>query len=82
MSEVFQWQAYVERRGSLSIGRRVEASGALTTFMVNRMAGGKVKLDDLMPHEAKLPDAVEVPEGMHPDDAIMLAQFASFGVEE
>ena len=51
LDEVATWQAYITKRGSLNLGRRIEAGAALQGFMTNRAAGGKVKLLDLMPHE-------------------------------
>lgn len=51
ISEALRWQAYIRKRGSLHPGRRLEAGFALVAYMVNRTAGGKITLADLMPYE-------------------------------
>lgn len=45
------WNAYIKKRGSLHIGRRVEISGALTTSLLSRVHGGKSTFHDFAVHE-------------------------------
>lgn len=59
------WQRYINKRGSLNVGRRLEAGFALLAFMQNRLAGGKAKMEDFMPHEAP------ASKPLNSDDAIM-----------
>lgn len=48
--EVKYWSEYSQRRGSLNIGRRVEAGAALIATSVVTMGGGKIDMNDLQPH--------------------------------
>jgi len=41
---------YVERRGSLNLGMRLEAGFALVTSVIDRVNGGKSVPGDFMPH--------------------------------
>jgi hypothetical protein len=50
-AEAVTWKHYIDRRGSLNLGRRLEAGVALLAFQQNRINGGKAKLEDFMPHE-------------------------------
>lgn len=49
------WQAYIQERGSLNLGRRIEVGTGITSFYTARAAGAKVKLSDFMPHENSEP---------------------------
>lgn len=50
MDEVAAWASYMQRRGSLNLGLRIEAGFALVAVQINRALGGKAKLKDFMPH--------------------------------
>lgn len=50
-SEMLAWRDYIARRGSLNIGRRLEAGFALVATVINRVKGGKAKMADFMPYE-------------------------------
>jgi len=47
------WRAYVNKRGSLNVGRRVELSTGLLTTITSRINGGKAELSDFAPHEVE-----------------------------
>lgn len=49
--EMLSWKAYMRKRGSLNIGRRLESGFALLAMVVNRTGGGKAKMDSFMPYE-------------------------------
>lgn len=61
-AESLQWQEFVELRGSLNIGMRMEAGFALLAAMINRALGGTAEMADFMPHidppEASLEDVM------------------------
>lgn len=50
-AEALQWFAYVKKRGSLNVGRRIECGIALLAMMFNRSQGGKADMSDFTPHE-------------------------------
>ena len=56
--EARAWSAYMERRGSLHVGMRLEYGFALLATIVNRALGGKANLRDFMPH-ADQPNTIE-----------------------
>lgn len=41
----------MRKRGSIHLGRRLEAGFALLAFMYNRAHGGKAEMMDFQPHE-------------------------------
>lgn len=49
--EAVLWNAYIQKRGSLHIGRRVEISGAIVASMLSRVHGGKSQFLDFAIHE-------------------------------
>jgi hypothetical protein len=48
--EVQAWAEYRRKRGSLHIGYRVEAGTALLAMLVSNALGGKMRIEDFMPH--------------------------------
>jgi len=64
MAEAMQWVAYIQKRGSLNVGLRVEAVIAGLALQVNRALGGKAELADFMPHwdqpEASIDDIAKL----------------------
>jgi hypothetical protein len=65
-AEALDWQSYIERRGTLNIGMRLEAGFALIAMVINRALGGHATLADFMPH-------YEAPEATIEDVMSMLA---------
>jgi hypothetical protein len=65
-AEALDWQSYIERRGNLNIGMRLEAGFALIAMVINRALGGNASLTDFMPH-------YEQPEATIEDVMSMLA---------
>ena len=49
--EALQWFAYLRKRGSIHIGRRIECGIGLLALQQNRQHGGKAELSDFTPHE-------------------------------
>ena len=66
-AEALDWQTYIERRGSLNLGMRMEAGFALLAAMISRANGGTATVDDFMPHlesqEATLEDVMKMLSG-------------------
>lgn len=58
-NELGVWAAYVTKRGSLNIGRRVEVALAPVSYAVHRFVGGKANFDEFIPHERPEPAAEE-----------------------
>ena len=65
--ESLKWMAYIEKRGSLNLGLRVEAGFALIAYTINRALGGKAEMQDFLPHfdepEATLSDVMNMLTG-------------------
>lgn len=51
--EFISWRAYIEKRGSLNMGTRIDRGFALISTIVSRAAGGKATMMDFMPHADK-----------------------------
>jgi hypothetical protein len=49
-AEALQWREFLERRGTVHLGMRLEAGFALIALSINRAIGGKAKIKDFMPH--------------------------------
>lgn len=66
-AEALDWADYVERRGTLNLGLRLEAGFALIAWTINRALGGKAEMHDFMPHfdepEADLSDVMKILSG-------------------
>jgi hypothetical protein len=45
------WNSYIQKRGSLNIGRRVEIAGAFVASILSRVHGGKAQFFDFAVHE-------------------------------
>jgi hypothetical protein len=62
--EAMSWFAYMQKRGSLNVGQRIEAATAVLSTQVNRALGGKAEITDFMPHwdqpEGNLDDVLKV----------------------
>lgn len=58
-AEVMEWSAYIRKRGTLNLGRRVEVAAALIAVTINRVHGGKAKLADYTPHEMQDDETTE-----------------------
>ena len=65
--EALKWQAYIEKRGTLDLGLRLEAGFAMLAWQINRALGGKAEMNDFMPHfdepEASLSDVMNMLTG-------------------
>lgn len=48
--EANQWAAYLNQRGSINQGLRIEAGFALLAMILSRVNGGKAEVSDFMPH--------------------------------
>lgn len=48
-AEFFAWCSYIQKRGSLNFGSRLEHGIALLATVVNRSAGGKARMSDFLP---------------------------------
>ena len=66
-AEALQWQAYVEKRGTINLGLRLEVGFALLAWTINRALGGKAEMSDFMPHfdepDATLADVMTILTG-------------------
>lgn len=62
--EAWQWSAYLERRGSIHPGMRLEWGFALIAMMINRALGGKAELGDYMPHAHDPQEPASLAEAM------------------
>lgn len=49
-AEALDWMAYIQKRGSLNVGMRIEAAVAVLATQVNRALGGKAEMTDFMPY--------------------------------
>jgi hypothetical protein len=59
-SEAVDWFAYLHSRGSVHLGRRVEAAAALIVTTYLRAKGAKnVEMSTFMPHEREAPASIE-----------------------
>ena len=58
VAEVVGWAGYMQRRGSLHVGLRVEAGFALLAWIINHALGGTATMDTYMPHIDSTPDIV------------------------
>lgn len=45
------WADYINKRGTLNIGRRIEVGCGLVALVINRAHKGKATLSDFTPHE-------------------------------
>jgi hypothetical protein len=65
--ETLKWQAYMEKRGPLDLGLRMEMGFALIAWMINRALGGKAEIEDFTPHveraQASLSDVMNILSG-------------------
>jgi hypothetical protein len=66
-AEALDWQSYIERRGTLNVGMRLEAGFALIAMVINRALGGSATVKDFMPHyeepEATIGDVMSILAG-------------------
>ena len=66
-TEALDWQSYVEARGTLNLGMRLEAGFALIALSINRALGGHARMEDFMPHfdapDASLDDVMRILSG-------------------
>jgi hypothetical protein len=58
-SEALEWSAYMQKRGSLHVGGRVEFSIALLAAMINKALGGSATVRDFIPHAAHQQGSIE-----------------------
>lgn len=47
------WHKFREKRGTLHLGRRVQASLAPISFFTAKAIGSTAKMEDFMPHETE-----------------------------
>ena len=57
-TEALTWNSYIQKRGSLNVGRRVEIIGAVNAALLSRVNGGKAKFEDFAVHEKEKLDQV------------------------
>lgn len=62
--EVLVWAAYMDKRGTLNVGRHVESGAALIAAMLSRINGGKADVSDFTPHEDSYAPAEQTDEQM------------------
>ena len=62
--EACQWSSYLDRRGSIHLGMRLEWGFALIAMTINRALGGKAELGDFMPHVDKSEEQPSIAEAM------------------
>lgn len=58
LAEAMQWQAYINKNGTLDLGLRLEYHFAQIAAMINQAMGGKAKITDFMPHYSE--DEIEI----------------------
>lgn len=59
-SEAIDWFAYLRQRGSVNLGRRIEAAAALIVTTYLRAKGSKTAdMMDFMPHEKEGPASID-----------------------
>ena len=49
-AEYRAWTAYMQKRGSLNVGLRLEAGFAVVSTQINHALGGKAEVSDFAPH--------------------------------
>lgn len=57
--EAVQWSTYIQQRGSLHLGLRLEQGIALLAMILSRTSGGKAEMEDFMPHFDKPEASIE-----------------------
>lgn len=66
-AEALQWQEYLETRGTVHLGMRVEAGFALLATIITKALGGNATMESFMPHldpqEASLEDVMNMLSG-------------------
>lgn len=65
--EALIWQAYISKRGSLNVGRRIESSVGQLSYMFHAAHGGKRDFYTFAPHEK---------EPVSHDEALIKSTFA------
>jgi hypothetical protein len=60
LDETLAWSAYMERRGSLHVGMRLEWGFALIARTINHALGGHATMRDFMPHAEQPSSLMEV----------------------
>jgi hypothetical protein len=55
-AEAQDWAEYIERRGSINLGKRMEYGFALVGMLISRATGGKATMKDFMPHSNAVSD--------------------------
>lgn len=48
-AEFFAWCTYIQKRGSLNLGPRLEQGFALIATVINRSNGGRAQMSDFLP---------------------------------
>jgi hypothetical protein len=51
--EYISWRMYIEKRGSMNTGTRLDRGFALIATIMSRALGGKAEMTDFMPHMEK-----------------------------
>jgi hypothetical protein len=69
-AEAMQWHTYLERRGTLNLGLRIEEGFALLAMMINRALGGRANMSTFMPHFGPIQQASAEP--ISAEDALQL----------
>jgi hypothetical protein len=70
-AEAMQWHTYLERRGTLNLGLRIEEGFALLAMMINRALGGRANMSAFMPHFGPM-QAPASSEPISADEALQL----------
>lgn len=78
-AEAQQWLSFIQRRGPMDMGARMETGFALLATMINHANGGKAKMRDFMPYAPTLNEpAADAPEAT-PEDVFALFQSLAKG---
>tara|TARA_A100000171_G_scaffold32628_1_gene30990 strand:+ start:231 stop:491 length:261 start_codon:yes stop_codon:yes gene_type:complete len=62
--EVQQWMAYMRKRGTLAMQRRMEWPFALLAMYLNRLGGGQADMADFMPYASADDQEISLNEAM------------------
>lgn len=76
-TEALTWQAYIRKRGTLHVGRRVEVGTAAIAHLLGLVNGRTISMEALAPHEQW--DDTPEPEGPQDVPALLAAVAAELG---
>lgn len=62
--EVQQWMAYIRKRGTVAMQRRMEWPLGVVAMYLNRLGGGKAEMADFMPYASEEDKEISLAEAM------------------